>query len=94
MERALRDVPLPATLPAYGGIHADRVGNTWVSDHTLPGAQRLGWTVFDSTGRELGHLFTPNGFAVSEIGNDYLLGIQRDELGVERVAMYRLTKQE
>jgi hypothetical protein len=35
-------------------------------------------------------LTTPARFNPMEIGRDYILGVQRDELGVESIRMYRI----
>jgi hypothetical protein len=40
----------------------------------------------------LGDIETPGRFRIFEIGEDYLLGTSRDELGVETIRLYRLTK--
>lgn len=50
------------------------------------------WSVFATDGSWLGTVATPPYFTISEIGSDYLLGVHRDELGVERVRRYRLVK--
>ena len=57
----------------------------------IPGGPR--WTVFDPRGRMLGTIETPGSGRVTEIGEDYLLGIWTDELDVEQVRMYRLYKE-
>ena len=48
------------------------------------------WTVFDSEGRIQGLVETPPGLDVFEIGEDYVLGLAEDELGVEHVQMWAL----
>jgi hypothetical protein len=50
------------------------------------------WIVFDSDGRWLGAVEVPPNGRVSEIGADYVLGVWRDELDVERVQMFELIK--
>lgn len=55
-------------------------------------APRAFTTVFDPDGRELGQVQLPLNFDVSEIGPDYILGVGRDGLDVERVQIYALNK--
>jgi hypothetical protein len=87
---------LPATKPAYGRMLVDAVGNPWVSEYVerrsglSPDASR--WTVFDPEGRMLGTVEIPAGGMVLEIGGDYVLGVWRDDLDVERVRLYGLIK--
>lgn len=87
---------LPATKPAYGRMLVDAVGNMWVSEYVerqsgLSPDARL-WTVFDPQGRLLGTVEMPASWLVLEIGDDYVLGVWRDDLDVERVRLYELIK--
>ena len=50
------------------------------------------WTVFDPAGRMLGELSTPPRFQVIQIGDDYVLGVWKDDLDVEHVRLYALAK--
>ena len=63
-----------------------------------PSGSRLDWhigtapTVFDPDGRVLGFLETPAGLAIFEIGDDYILGLARDDLGVQSVQVWPLER--
>ena len=81
-------VTLPETKPAYGRLLADTEGNLWVSAYDDEGT----WTVFDAEGRLLGTMEIEGDVRVVEIGGDYLLGVWRDDLDVERVFLYGLLK--
>ena len=48
--------------------------------------------VFRSDGRYLGTVRMPHGLEKDEIGPDYVLGVTRDDLGVEFVRMFRLDR--
>lgn len=48
--------------------------------------------VFDPTGRLTGRFTLPVPLQVLEIGQDYLLGLFRDEMGVESLRVYGLTR--
>lgn len=83
---------LPDTKAAYGRVLVDRVGNYWVGDYALPGQQPGSWSVFAPDGRWLGKVATPGGFQPTDIGDDYVLGIFRDDFDVEYVRLYELVK--
>jgi hypothetical protein len=92
--RRMREVtPVSRRFPSHGGLVADREGNLWVQHFRRPrddGAYR--WMVFDPEGAMLATAETPSGFWITEIGPDYLIGVDRDNLGVERVRVYDLVK--
>ena len=50
------------------------------------------WSVFDPEGRLLGTVVTPEDFAPKHIGDDFVLGVWKDEVDVERVRLYPLEK--
>jgi len=92
IEREIRDMPMPDEFPAYGTIRLDRQGFLWVQQWRRPGATDARWWVFDPTGRMLGTVMFPANLDITEIGGDYVLGVVRDDLGVERVRLYDLVK--
>lgn len=89
-----QDIPLPETFPAFAAATADLVGHLWVREHELPGEGRANpvWTVFDPEGRVLGFVETPAGLDIYEIGEDYILGLATDELGVEYIQVWSLER--
>jgi hypothetical protein len=48
--------------------------------------------VFDPSGKLLGAVAMPPGFAPSEIGRDYVLGVWKDDVGLEHVRRYGMEK--
>ena len=50
------------------------------------------WSVFDAEGVWLTTVTMPANFRVFEIGEDYLLGLSRDDQEVEQVRVYALRK--
>lgn len=50
------------------------------------------WTVMDSAGDIVATLGTPPDLFILEIGTDYILGLKRDEFGVESVEIYALQR--
>jgi hypothetical protein len=80
----VRAMPQPAAVPAYYRIQVDAAGRIWVEDHPIESAAPRPWTVFDSTGRALGHVLPPKipGARFSEIpsvGLDEAVVAWRDE---------------
>lgn len=94
VERGLADLPFPKAMPAYAGILADPAGHLWVREYTPEEDAPARWSVFDPGGRLLGTLETPARFRVTDVGDDYVLGVWRDELDVEQVHLYRLERAE
>ena len=83
--RAVKDMPVVDSYPAFSRILSDRLGYLWVQERWSSI-----WTVFDQEGHVQGLVEMPSGFGVFEIGEDYILGRARDDLGVEYVQMYDL----
>lgn len=93
-EEALRGAPHGATVPFYEEVMGDDDGNLWVQEFTVPGEAAAGWAVFDPEGRLLGSVQMPERFRPTHIGADFVLGVARDEMDVERVRLYTLEKGE
>lgn len=85
--------PIAEAFPAHGSIIAAMDGGVWVQEYERPtGTGVPWWTVFDSTGVLVGRISVPTSFRMLEIGGDHVLGVFRDEVGVEHVRMHRLLK--
>ena len=97
----------PDSIPAVQDLRLDALGNVWLETYQPPGASpretarerginvETGpspWIVLDPEGRLLGTVLTPIGLRVFEIGDDYVLGVWIDSLGVEHVRRHRLVK--
>jgi hypothetical protein len=92
IRRTFEELPWPETLPPYLRFLADPEGCLWVEESRLPGEDVPVWTVFGADGILLDRLSMPLGVELLEIGEDYILGAWRDDLGVEYVKMYTLTR--
>ena len=85
-------VDFPATMPAFASLMVADGGRLWVQEY-VPGAapsDETRWTVYDRRGRRLGEATMPPGFRPGEIGEDYVLGVWRDDVDVEYVRLYDL----
>ena len=85
-------MPKHETFPALASIQFDRIGNLWVEEYRQPGDQRSIWQVFDQDGHLVARVQIPIELQVLDIGPAYLMGVVRDELGVERILLYALDK--
>lgn len=70
-------------------VTAERI---WIRDYRQEweagGSQR--WTIHDATGRVLARVVTPAGLEVMQVGPRHVVGVERDEVGVEYVVVYEL----
>jgi hypothetical protein len=89
---ALADMGMRETMPAHGNLTVDVLGHLWVSEYSGPQDDSTVYTVFDTEGKLVGRLPLPARFGVIEIGSDYVLGRYTDELDVEYVRVYRLSR--
>jgi hypothetical protein len=89
IERQLADAEYPQTMPAYTSVMPDAAGRLWVRESTHMGEPPR-WAVYDPDGALMAELTVPDRFRPLDIGEDYVLGVLRDELELERVLLYRL----
>jgi len=92
MQEAYEAMPSPETMPFYLSAKVDDAGNLWVQEFGPARNAAVDWSVFDPEGRYLGTVTVPDRFRVEHIGDDFVLGVGRDEMDVERVEMYALEK--
>lgn len=89
---ALGHPDTPELLPAYYQIVVADDGTSWAQIYQPDLLASAVWDVFAPDRRWLGQVATPAGFMVQAISEDTLLGVWRDELGVEHVRVYRYTR--
>lgn len=88
----LRSMPIPPSAPPHGDLHVDSEGNLWVQEWRMPNSGQQRYNIFDPTGSAIGSLSLSGKFRITDIGNDYVLGLWRDANGVEFVHLYTLEK--
>lgn len=84
-------VPRDQRVPAFDRLLTDAVGGTvWLRDYVFGwNADRpQRWTVHDSTGQVLAQLTTPPGLDVMQVGLEHIVGVERDDMGVQYVVEY------
>lgn len=92
-ERMMAEMPFPETVPAFGAMVADADGNLWVQEYAPPGSDDAStWWVFDQDGHLAATAVMPAGLTVTDVGEDWVLGIWRDEMDVQHVRLHSLVK--
>ncbi len=86
--------PIPHTLPPFQSLRIDERGWLWAERNPWDPAQPTEWLVFDLEGRARGTIRTPPGLDVRWIGEDRILGVWKDDLGVEFVRQHGLRRGE
>lgn len=85
--------PMPETYPAYTSFLLDATEHLWVEHFRTPREPRHVWSVFAPDGVWLGEVEVPPSFEITDIGDDYVLGVQRSEFGEQSVRMYGLLRE-
>ena len=91
--RLVAEVEVPDSVPAVAGLEIDGGNHLWVlRNNRLESSPDLSADVFDGEGVFLGSVDLPARLQVLEIGEDYLLGVRRDENDVPFIELYRILK--
>lgn len=90
--RLYEELPFPAAMPAFRSVAMQKGGQLWVETYRLDnaGSGETLWDVFGEHGALEAQATLPAGFRPHEVGLDYVLGVWKDELGVEYVQLYDL----
>ena len=85
---------LTVAKPALSRISVDRAGNLWTLDWALPNrpSPDQQYDVFRPDGVWLGSVELSAGMRLAEAGDDYVLVIVEDEIGIRRVRLHELVK--
>lgn len=79
--------------PAHeGDLVLDPSGHLWVMHLRVPGEDERAWSVFDPDGRWLGEVRVPSALRVTDIGDDYVLGVWQDPEGVQTIRRFDIVK--
>ena len=82
---------LPPAFPAYGQVMLGDDGALWIEESTRAG-EPIEWFVLDEDGERMRSLAVPPGIVLLDIGADWVLVTYRDEMDVERVALYAMVE--
>ena len=84
------DLPVPEYLPVFEDLLVDEQGFLWSTRFRLPGRLQAVMDVFDPDGVWTGTVTFPERFVLEQIDGDLAIGIQYDDLGVQRVSVHRI----
>ena len=87
-----REWQYPKEYPAFDRMLVNALGFLWLRAYVKPGDPDALWNVFDGAGTWIARVATPTRLRVTEIGEDYVLGIARDEYDTEVVQLFDLTR--
>lgn len=89
----LADLEFPETHPVFDHALADAQGNVWVRQHQPAATDAPStWSIFGPGGEWLTDVQTPARYRLTDVGDDYVLGVWRDELDVQVLRVYELVK--
>lgn len=88
----LAEMTVSEPVPEYAQIVVDSEGFVWVGQYALPTDSRMNWLIFDPDGDVVANAETTPQFNPLEIGCDYVIAHATDEVGVERLELYKLTR--
>lgn len=86
----LPDAFVPRGLPAFGRIVTDGQGGIWLQEYQVDDSVQPKWAVFSRQGKLRGIVVLPPRFHLLLADGDEIVGIQRDDSGVEVVERWRL----
>jgi hypothetical protein len=91
-ESLIRRIEYPERMPAYDKVLIDPSGHLWVEEYHWRRDDPATWLVFSPGGQVLGAVAMPTDLDIRQIGPNFVLGVAKDELGVERVRLYHLSR--
>lgn len=90
----LDERPVAEEFPAYDELLVDSDGLFWVHRFVPPGYEGAStWLVFHPNGAVVARVEMPRELRVRDVGRDYVLGVGRNDLGVEQVWLFRLNRE-
>ena len=89
----LDQVAVPTVRPPFSAIMLDAAGNLWVEQGPSSNgdSESTDYLVFDPAGALLGTVVLPQ-VQVLDIGDDYIIGVHEDDLGVESLQLFEIVK--
>lgn len=84
-------MPLPDIMPVFSRLLLDDMGWLWAELYRFDVQQPFRWLVFGPNGEGLGSVDMPPDLQVRQIGQDFVLGVWRDDNDVEYVRRHVIT---
>lgn len=90
-------MPFRERVPAFGSLLVGTDGSLWIGSYVpytvdMAESPRPGqeWLVLDFEQRTAHRVTTPRGFRLVRVSEEFVLGVHRDEFGVETIRRHRL----
>lgn len=84
------EAPARRTMPFFETLATDDRGNLWLALPQEQAGSTRAWDVLSADGRYLRTVRIPASLAVTAISGGFVIGVSRDDDGVEYVEVYRL----
>jgi len=84
---------LPPTMPLFDAAIAGPDGELWLRLFSLDPVVHHRFLAIDRNGNEIGDVLVPADLLVQQFGDDFVLGIMRDELDVPSVVVYAMSRE-
>lgn len=86
-------LPEQQRFPMFEDLAVDSLGRVWVKQYPRDVArEHATWLVVREDGLTVATIRLPENVRPMQIGTDYVLGLARDDLGVESVVEYEIVK--
>jgi hypothetical protein len=92
IRRGMEEAPHGEFIPPYGSLSVDAAGNLWVADYADPLAPGGRYTVYGEDGGVIARIVLPERFRPYDIGEDWILGRELDDLDVEHLRLYSIVR--
>lgn len=85
------DRPVEKYFPAFKEAKMGRDFKVWISRYKRPEDEKDNrWLIFEDNGLFMCHIDLPIDFKMLEAGSNYILGVQKNQNGLERIVKYEL----
>lgn len=91
-EAILREATVPREKAAYTRLLVDPRGKVWLSEYESSFLATGLWRVVDGEGNPVAEVRVPDGFRITDLGVDHVLGVWRGDFDVESIRMYQLER--
>jgi hypothetical protein len=83
---------LPKRMPVFQALVAGMDGELWVQRFAPSRAGPTQYVVLAANGQVVARVAVASGFRVTDVGHNYVVGVHKDDDGVESVLAYTLTR--
>lgn len=88
----LYSAPLPRQAPMFSALLPGTNGEMWIRLYEEDPSRPASYVIVTAAGKALGRITLPPGLSPFDVGTDYVLGVQKDEEGLEHIVQHRLQR--